>query len=75
MTSRYKHGRGPPDAIYKAVAYSKLGENDNAFEFLEKAFNERQTGMVWLKVLPELDGIRSDVRYPALPGRVGFQLD
>jgi TolB-like protein/DNA-binding winged helix-turn-helix (wHTH) protein len=64
-----------PDAIYKAVAYSKLGETDKAFEYLEKAFNEHLAGMVWLKVQPEFNGIRSDPRYQDLLHRVGFRLD
>lgn len=64
---------GPPGSIYKAVAYAKLGETDKAFEFLEKAFNEHHTGMVWLKVQPDLDGIKSDPRYRDLLNRVGFR--
>lgn len=64
---------GPPGAIYRAVAYSKLGETDKAFEFLETAFKEHQTGMVWLKVTPEFDNIRSDPRYQDLLRRVGFR--
>jgi len=64
---------GPTDPIYKAVAYSKLGETDRAFESLEKAFTAHYTGMVWLKVQPEFDGIRSDPRYPDLLRRIGFR--
>jgi len=60
---------GPLDA---AATYSKLGESDKAFEYLEKAFNARLSGMVWLKVTPEFDGIRSDPRYQELLRRVGF---
>lgn len=61
-----------PDPILKAVAYSKLGEKDKAFEYLEQAFDRRLTGMVWLKVTPELDALRSDSRYDDLMRRVGF---
>jgi len=56
---------------YAAVAYSALGESDKAFEFLEKAFKARYTGMVWLKVTPELDNVRSDTRFQDLLRRVG----
>lgn len=57
----------------RAQALSKLGENDKAFEILEAALNARYSGMVWLKVSPEFDSIRSDPRYQDLLRRVGFQ--
>lgn len=61
-----------PASFFKAVAYSKLGETDKAFEYLERSFKERYSGMVWLKVSPELDGIRADPRFQDLLKRVGF---
>lgn len=61
-----------PAPILKAVAYAKLGDADKAFEYLERAFNARFSGMVWLKVSPEFDGIRSDPRFADLMKRVGF---
>ena len=63
---------GPADSIYRAVACSKLGESDKAFQFLEDAYKEHYTGMVLLKVLPELDGIRQDPRFDDLMRRVGL---
>lgn len=56
-----------------AVAYAKLGDKDRAFEYLEKAFAARYTGMVWLKVTPELDSLRDDPRFDTLLRRVGFE--
>lgn len=61
-----------PAPNYKAVAYAKLGEKDKAFEYLERAYKEHYSGMVWLKVTPELDGIRDDPRFQDLLKRVGF---
>jgi len=61
-----------PSTFFKAVAYSKLGETDKAFEYLERSYKERYSGMVWLKVTPELDGIRADPRFQDLLKRVGF---
>ena len=61
-----------PDPIYRAVTFARLGDADNAFVYLEKAFKGRYSGMVWLKVTPELDGIRSDPRFADLLRRVGF---
>jgi DNA-binding winged helix-turn-helix (wHTH) protein/TolB-like protein len=67
---KYQEAGQPPSFV--AVAYAKLGDKDSAFKFLEKAFNERYSGMVWLKVNPELDSLRSDPRYDDLMRRVGF---
>jgi DNA-binding winged helix-turn-helix (wHTH) protein/TolB-like protein/Tfp pilus assembly protein PilF len=55
-----------------AVAYSGLGENDRAFEALEKAYTERSWGMGMLKVNPTLDGLRSDSRFAVLLRRVNL---
>lgn len=63
---------GDPSPFYKAVAYSKLGENDKAFEYLEIAFSQHYSGMVWLKVAPDLDELHSDPRFTQLMKRVGF---
>jgi len=61
-----------PSPIYKAVTHINLGEADKAFEYLEQAFKARYSGMVWLKVSPEFDRIRSDPRFSDLLKRVGF---
>jgi TolB-like protein/Tfp pilus assembly protein PilF len=51
-----------------------LGETDLAFEWLEKAYQERSEWLSWLKVDPKLDSIRSDARFHALMKRVGLEL-
>jgi tetratricopeptide (TPR) repeat protein len=55
-----------------ALIYVGLDEKDQAFEWLEKAFNERNEWMCWLKVAPELDSLRSDERLTNLIQRVGI---
>jgi len=40
-----------------------LGESDKAFEWLERAYQERRGWMVDLRVEPELDGMRADPRF------------
>jgi DNA-binding winged helix-turn-helix (wHTH) protein/TolB-like protein/tetratricopeptide (TPR) repeat protein len=55
-----------------AVAYSGLGENDRAFEALEKAYAERSWGMGMLGVNPIFDGLRSDPRFALLLRRVNL---
>jgi hypothetical protein len=56
-----------------ATIYAGLGEKDRAFEWLEKASEERSGGMVWLKVDPRLDSLRFDSRFVGLLRRVGIE--
>jgi eukaryotic-like serine/threonine-protein kinase len=55
-----------------ATVYAGLGDRDKAFEWLEKAYEERSPGLTWLKVEPMLDSIRSDPRYRNLLRRTGL---
>jgi TolB-like protein/tRNA A-37 threonylcarbamoyl transferase component Bud32 len=50
---------------------SYLGEKDLAFKYIEQAYATKQ-GIIWLKVEPQLDNIRSDPRYFDLLKRVGL---
>ena len=56
-----------------AQYYASLGEREHAFEWLEKAYQERAGVLVWLKVDPRWDGIRSDPRFADLIRRVGLE--
>ncbi|MEO6052254.1 MAG: tetratricopeptide repeat protein [Pyrinomonadaceae bacterium] len=55
-----------------AVFYAKLNERDEAFRWLEKAFEDRDSVMTFLKVTPEWDNLRPDPRFQDLLGRVGL---
>jgi serine/threonine protein kinase/tetratricopeptide (TPR) repeat protein len=54
-----------------AVVYVGLGDRDQAFVWLEKAYEERARPMLGLKVNPRLDPLRSDPRFADLLRRVG----
>ncbi len=56
-----------------AFIYIALGEKDQAFNWLEKAYEERSTQMVWLNVEPKFDPLRADARFMALVKKVGLQ--
>jgi hypothetical protein len=49
-----------------------IGDRDRAFEWLEKALEERDPMMVYLRVHPRLDPLRGDPRFDALVRRVGL---
>jgi eukaryotic-like serine/threonine-protein kinase len=55
-----------------ALIYMGLGNKDDAFDWLEKAYRQRSDLLVYLKVDPRLDPIRSDPRFVDLMRRVGI---
>jgi TolB-like protein/DNA-binding winged helix-turn-helix (wHTH) protein/Tfp pilus assembly protein PilF len=57
---------------YFAVVYAGLGRPEEAINWLEKAFADRSNGLVFLKVEPELDGLRSNPRFGALQQKLNF---
>jgi serine/threonine-protein kinase len=56
-----------------ALIYTGLGENDQAFEWLEKAYNERHPYLTLIKVEPVFDSLRSDSRFADLLRRIGLK--
>ena len=57
---------------YFAIVYAGLGDNEVALNLLEKALEDRSNGLVFLKVEPELDGLRSNPRFIALQKKLNF---
>ncbi len=55
-----------------AKVHAGLGEKDEAFAWLEEAYQERDERMVMLRVDMHLDGLRSDPRFTDLLERVGL---
>lgn len=66
-------GRKYISAYYFALVYAGLGENDRAFEQLEKAFRDREGRMTLLKVDPLMDELHADRRFEDLLRRVGIE--
>ena len=54
-----------------ATIYAGLGEKDQAFAWMQKAYDERSDGLVNLKVEQRFDNLRSDPRFSDLVRRVG----
>jgi len=61
-------------AYFIAVIYSGFGDKDQAFTWLEKAYQERHPYLTLLKVEPVFDNLRSDSRYAELLRKVGLPL-
>ena len=57
---------------YFAIVYLGLGNNEQAMNWLEKAFADRSNGLVFMRVEPELDPVRSNPRFLALQQRLKF---
>jgi DNA-binding winged helix-turn-helix (wHTH) protein/TolB-like protein len=56
-----------------AQTYARIGDKDRAFEWLEKAYTERDQYLFYnLKPADHFDGIRSDPRYANLLQRIGL---
>ena len=58
--------------FFIATLYARLGESDRGLEWLAKAYLQRDGDLVFLKVEPALDDLRSDPRYAELVRKVGF---
>jgi len=59
-------------ALYMALTYTGLGDKNEAFRFLEEAFNERTEYLVYLDTEPLADPLRGDPRLAGLMQRVGI---
>ena len=66
------HQYVPPYNI--AVIYAGLGEKDEAFVWLNRAYQERSYLLTYLTVDERLDKLHSDPRFDQLVRRVGLPL-
>jgi len=58
-------------SYFSALIYAGLGDKDRAFEWLERAFQERSTVLAYLRLDPRLAPLRSDPRFAELLRRIG----
>ncbi len=57
-------------AIYFAGVYAGLGDKDQAFRWLDKAYEERSDYLIFLQIEPTFDPLRDDPRFQALVRRL-----
>jgi len=62
----------PSSSYSVATVCAAAGERDQAFEWLERAFKERDPMLVAAMTDPAFDGLRSDPRFIALINQIGF---
>lgn len=55
-----------------ALVHAGLGENEAAFAWLNKAFDERAHWLVWLRLDPRWNALRHDPRFSELVSRMRF---
>jgi tetratricopeptide (TPR) repeat protein len=60
------------DRYFVAQIYTALGDRNKAFQELDKAYEEHSSWLVWLKVEPKFDSLRSDPRFTNLVQRIGL---
>lgn len=58
--------------LYLALFHVRLGEFDAAFQSLETAYTKHETELIYLKVDPQWDSVRSDPRFQSLLRRIGL---
>lgn len=53
-----------------ALVYASLGDAENTIKWLERALSERDPFLVWIRVDPDFDPVRADVRFARVAERV-----
>ena len=60
-------------SLYIAMIYTGLGDKDQAFQWLDKAYDERCEYLVYLPSEPLADPLRGDARFTQLLRRLGLR--
>jgi len=66
-----KHGYVSSFSI--AEAYMRIGEKEKAIDWLERAYEEHDSGLVSLGVEPMFDPIRTDQRFQGILKRMRLE--
>jgi eukaryotic-like serine/threonine-protein kinase len=64
--------RAAVSPYYFAIVYTGLGDKDQAFVWLDKAYEARSGSLGWIKLNPTFDALRSDPRFADLLRRIGL---
>lgn len=59
-------------SYFAAAIYTAMGQNDKALSMLEKAYDDREVEIYWLKVEPLFSQLHGDVRFEKLIDRIDY---
>ena len=65
-----RHGQVDPSVVL--WAYAGMGNKDQAFAWMERAYEQHSNSLTSLKVEPGYDSLRSDPRFQSFLHRVGL---
>jgi len=65
--------RGRLDPVWIGLIHAALGDKEDAFVWLEKAYQARSDTLLFLKVDPKYDNLRSDPRFSDLVRRLNLR--
>jgi tetratricopeptide (TPR) repeat protein len=68
----YLASSSAPSPVQVARTYAAAGEIDLAFEWLEKAYEQRRPQILHVPGYPQFDSLRADPRYQDLLERIGI---
>jgi hypothetical protein len=57
-----------------ATVFAGVGDSDTAFQWLEKAYAQRESQMAFLNITRRMDPLRSDPRFADLLRRMGLSV-
>ncbi|MBM3312517.1 MAG: tetratricopeptide repeat protein, partial [Candidatus Aminicenantes bacterium] len=58
--------------LYLAMIHEALGERDKALDLFEKAYEEKESTLAFMKVWPVLDPLRAEPRFQAVLAKMGL---
>ncbi len=70
MIEEAQHTYVRPTSI--AASFAGAGDRDAMFQYLEKAYQERDSQLLFLQIDPSFQRFRSDPRLQDLARRIGF---
>ena len=68
-------GHAQSAAYQIACVHAWRGEHDRAFEWLDRAYAQRDAGLAWLKTDPLLRGLRGNPRFATLLGKLNLPVE
>ena len=72
LIRRTEETAGGSPSFYTAMVYASKGDSEEAFNWLNKSFENNEVELYWLKVEPEFESIHSDPRWQEMLDKVGF---